>query len=174
MGGKCYVTPTFSGVPSKGEKNQNWLPQWCLLRCPKVVGSAISPVQSRGPPIMESQIRIGSSAMPSRGHKCGRKCYVTPAFSGVPNKWEQNQNCLPQPCLLGGQQWVEVLGQPCILGGPQQGGRKSRLAAIHAFWGVHKWANVLHHPRVLGGPQQKGTKSELAASAMPSRGLKSG
>ena len=29
--------------------------------------------------------------MPSRGPKGGRKCYITPAFSGIPNKGEQNQ-----------------------------------------------------------------------------------
>ena len=29
------------------------------------------------------------------GPKRGRKCYVTPAFSGVPNKGEQNQKSKP-------------------------------------------------------------------------------
>ena len=29
------------------------------------------------------------------GPKRGRKCYITPAFSGVPNKGRQNQNSKP-------------------------------------------------------------------------------
>ena len=32
----------------------------------------------------------------------GRKCYITPAFSGIPNIGGQNVKWLPQPCLLGG------------------------------------------------------------------------
>ena len=85
-----YLTPAVSGVPNKGDK-----------------------------------IKVG----PTRR---GRKCYITPAFSGVPNakrgdkikvgpkeggdatsplhsrgspnKWGQNQNWLPEPCLLGDPQ----------------------------------------------------------------------
>ena len=135
-GRECYVTPTFSGVPNKGEQNQNWLPQPCLLAGPKVGGSARSPLHSQGSPTKGNKIRIGclshafsgaqkwvevlchpcilggpqqrgakselaASAMPSRGPKSGRKCFVTPAFSGVPTNVEQNHHLLPQPCLLG-------------------------------------------------------------------------
>ena len=36
---------------------------------------------------------MAASPLPSRGPKKGRKCYVTPAFSGIPNakRGEQNQ-----------------------------------------------------------------------------------
>ena len=174
-GRKCYVTAAFSGVLNKGEQNQNWRPQPCLLRAPKVGGSAMSPLHSRGSSPKGIKMRIGclshafsggqkwpevlchpcilegpqqratkselaASAMPSWGVKSGWKFYLTPAFSGIPNKGQQNQNWLPPSCLLGG---------------PKVGG-------------------VLCHRCILGGPQQRGTNSELAASAMPSQGPKSG
>ena len=91
-------------VPNKGEQNQKWLPHPCLLRGPKEGGNAMSPLHSRGSPIKGSKIRSGpqqretksevaASPLPSWGPKQGRKCYITPAFSGVPNakRGEQNQ-----------------------------------------------------------------------------------
>ena len=244
-GRKCYVTAAFWGVPNKGERIQNWLPQPCLLRGPKVGGSAMSPLHSRGSPTKGNKIRIGclshassgaqrwmevlrhhcilgglqqretkselaASATPSRVPKSGWKCYVTPAFSGVPNKREQNQNWLPQPCLLGGPKVggsatspLHSQGSPtkghknqnrlpqlCLLAGPKVGesatsplhsrgsspkGNIIRIGCLsHAFSGAQEWAEVLCHRCILGGPQQRGTNSELAASAMPSRGPKSG
>ena len=53
-------------------------------------------------------------------------------------------------------------------------GSKIRIGCLSHLLGALKWAEVLRQPVVLGGPQQRGAKSELAASAMPSRGPKSG
>ena len=209
-GRKCYVTPAFSGVPNKGEQNENSLPQPCLLGGPKVGGSATSPLHSWGAPTKGSKIRMGclshafsgaqkwaevlrhpgvlegpkqwgtkselaASAMPSRGPKSGWKCYVTPVFSGVPNKGEQNQNGLPQPCLLGGPKMGGSATSPLHSRGSPTKGSKMRIRCLnHAFSGAQKWAEVLHHPCIPGGPEQRGAKSKRAASAMPSRGPKSG
>ena len=65
-------------VPNKGEQNQKWLPNTCPLGDPKEGGSATSPMHSGRP-------------------KRGRKCYVTPSFSGVHNakRGEQNQKWSP-------------------------------------------------------------------------------
>ena len=46
---KCYITPTFSGIPNKGEQNQKRLPHPCLLGGPKEGGNAMSALHSRGP-----------------------------------------------------------------------------------------------------------------------------
>ena len=209
-GRKCYVTPAFSGVPNKGEQNQNWLPRPCLLGGPKVGGTATSPLHSRGSPSKGNKIRIGClrhafweaqkwvevlrhpcilgglqqratkseqtpSAMPSRGPKSGRKCYVTPAFSEVPTKGGPNQNWRPQPCLLAVPKVGGSAPSPLNSQGSPTKGNKIRIDCLsHAFSGAQKWAEVLRHPCILGGPHQRGTKSELAASAMPSRGPKSG
>ena len=50
-----------------------------------------------------TKLAVVASPRPCRGPKRGRKCYVTPAFSGILNKGEQNQHWLPPPCFLGGQ-----------------------------------------------------------------------
>ena len=85
-GRKCYVTPAFSGVPNKGGQNQKskrTLGVTMMLLVPK-----------RGfkdcPGFLNSTGRLGP--------KRGRKCYVTPAFSRVPNKGGQNQK---SKCTLG-------------------------------------------------------------------------
>ena len=124
-----YVTPAFLGVPNKWEQNQNWMTQPCLLKGGKVGRSATSPLHSPGSTTMGNKIRIGCLRYAFSGAQKGSKCYVIPAFSGVPNNGEQNQNWLPQVCLLGGPKKVEVLRHHCILGGPQQWGAKSELAA---------------------------------------------
>ena len=57
------------------------------------------------------------------------------AFSGIPNKWEQNQKCSPTKgnkirsgCLTlafsGAQKRAEMLCRPSILGDPQHRGKK--------------------------------------------------
>ena len=71
--GKIYNTRDFSGLPNakpgggggskvvhnKGYKNQKWK-------------------QERG-----TKSEVAASPLPYRGPKRGRKCYVSPAFSGV-------------------------------------------------------------------------------------------
>ena len=66
-------------------------------------------MHSRGSPTKGSRIRsvpqqrrTKSEVVASRGPKRGRKCYITPAFLGIPNIGEQNQKWLPHPYLLGG------------------------------------------------------------------------
>ena len=82
-GRKCYITPAFSGVPNKREQNQKTKPT------PGV--TMMHHATKRGfkdcPGFLNSTGRLGA--------KRGRKCYITPAFSGVPNKREQNQKTKP-------------------------------------------------------------------------------
>ena len=81
--------------------------------------------------------------MPSQGPKRGRTCYVTPAFSGVPNAKREDKirsghltrafsgaqkraELLRNPCILGGA-LRQARGQnwplnPCLPGGPKEGG----------------------------------------------------
>ena len=166
QGRKCYVTPAFSGIPNIGEQNQKWLPHPCLLRGPKEGGNATSPLHSRGSPTPSagSKIRSGpqqrgtksevaASPLPSQGPKQGRKCYVTPAFSGIPNIGEQNQKWLPHPCLLRG---------------PKEGGNAT--SPLHSRGSPTPSAGS----KIRSGPQQRGTKSEVADSPLPSQGPKQG
>ena len=191
-GRKCYITPAFSGVPkvkedriridgahkwaerlhhpcilggpqSQGGQNQNW---WG----PQGGGNATSPLHSQGSP------KTRGTKAELVGPTSGWKCYITPAFSGVPkvkedkirnggaHKWAE---MLHHPCILGGPQregdkiriggahnWAERLHHPCILGGPQREGDKIRIG------GAHKWAERLHHPCILRGPQRQGGQNQ--------------
>ena len=117
-GRKCYVTPAFSGVPNakRGEQDRKWSPTKGnkmingLLEGPKEGGNATSPLHSRRSPTPSAGTKIGSgpqqrktklemaaSPLPSQGPKRGRKCYVTPAFPGIPNakRGEGNQKRSP-------------------------------------------------------------------------------
>ena len=82
-GQKRYVTPAFSGVPNKREQNQK-------TKTPPGV-TMMHHATKRGVKdclgFLNSTGRLG----PIRG----RKCYVTLAFSGVPNKGGQNQKSKP-------------------------------------------------------------------------------
>ena len=105
--------PKSEVVPTKGEQNQKWLPEPCLVRGPKKGRNATSALHSRGSPTKGSKTKFGprqrgtnSEKVPHpcllTGPKEGRKCYVNPAFWGIPNKVEQNQMWLPHLCLLRG------------------------------------------------------------------------
>ena len=114
--GRNATSPLHSKPNAKhSDQNRNWLPHPYLLGALGEGGNAAAPQHSRGSPTPNAGTKIRSgpqkrgtkselatSPLPSRGPKRGRKCYVNPAFSGVPNKGEQNQKRMPHPCLLGG------------------------------------------------------------------------
>ena len=85
---------------------------------------------------------MAASPLPSRGPKTGRKCYVIPAFSGVPNakRGEKIRSGCLTPTFSRAQSGAEVLRNPCILRGPQHQERGEN----------QKW---LPHPYLLGGPK---------------------
>ena len=66
----------------------------------------------------------------------GRKCYITPAFSGA--------------C-----KWAEVLNNPCILGGPQTLGDKIRNRCLSpAFSGPRRGRKHYITPAFSGVPNK--------------------
>ena len=107
-GRRCDVTRAFSGAPDNGGAFSG--AQMCaeVLCHPCILGGSPTKVNkirigclshafsraqqwalhSGGPQERATEIRLAPSAMASRGPKSGLKCYVTPAFSGVPNKGE--------------------------------------------------------------------------------------
>ena len=78
-GQKFYVTPAFSGVSNKREQNQKSKPT------PGV--TMMHHATKRGfkdcPGFLNSTGRLGP--------KRGKKCYVTPTFSGVPNRGNKSE-----------------------------------------------------------------------------------
>ena len=58
--------------------------------------------------------------------KGGRGClhhvhYITPAFSGVPNKGDKIRIGCLNPTFWGAEKWAKMLHHPCILGVPNKG-----------------------------------------------------
>ena len=119
-GRRCYITPAFLGVPVQGDKVKGG---------PQVGGSATSPLRSR-----VTQTRGQSQRWPTSG----RRCYITPAFLGVPKQGDK-VNGSPQ---VGRSATLALRSRVS----PKEG-TKSMLA--------NKWAEVLHHPCVLGGPETR-------------------
>ena len=135
-GRKCYITPVFSGIPKEmgnkirnggahkwaemlhhpcilgdpqrhREKNQNW---WG----PQVGGNATSPLHSRGSP------KTWGTKSELVGPTSGRKCYITPVFSGIPKDMENKMR------IGGAHKWADMPHHPCILGDPQRHGGQNQ------------------------------------------------
>ena len=99
------LTPAFSGAQKRAE----------MVHHPSILRDP----QQRG-----RKSEVAASPLPSRGPKRGRKCYITPAFSGVPyrrgrkQKWPtKGQKCYITPTFSG----VPKQGDK-VKGGPQVGG----------------------------------------------------
>ena len=141
----CQTLPAFSGIPNakRGEQNRKWSPTKgnkirsgyltpAFSGAPKEGGNATSPLHSQGIPKQRgTKSEEATSPLPSRGPKGGRKCYVTPAFSAIPNtkRGEQNRKWSPTKgnkirsdyltlAFSRTQKRVEMPHNPCDLGGP--------------------------------------------------------
>ena len=165
-GRKCYITPAFSGIPKDmgdkiriggahrwaemlhhpcilgdpqrhGGQNQNW---WG----PQLGGNATSPLYSRGSP------KTWGTKSELVGPTSGRKCYITPAFSGIP------KDVGDKISIGGAHKWAEMLHHPCILGGPQRHGKQNQN-----WWGPQVGGNSKSPPLSRGSPKTWGTKSEF-------------
>ena len=88
---------------------------------------------------------MATSPLPSLGPKRGRKCYVTPAFSGIPNAklGDKIRSGYLTLAFFGAQKRAELLRNPCILEDSQRQARGEN----------QKW---LPHPCLLGGPKEGG------------------
>ena len=165
-GWKCYIHPAFSGIPKDmgdkiriggahkweemlhhpcilgdpqrhGGQNQNW---WG----PQVGGNATSPLHSGGYP------KTWGTKSELVGPTSGRKCYVTPAFSGIPKDMGDKIR------IGGAHKWVEMLHHPCIPGDPQRHGGQNQN-----WWGPQVCGNAMSPVHSRGSPKTWGTKSEL-------------
>ena len=181
-GRKCYITPAFSGVPTKGTKSK-WAHKWAeMLHHPCILGGPQQRGQNQSGPTSGRKCYItpAFSGVPKEmgtkselaGPTSRQKCYITPAFSGVPNKGDKIK-VGPQ---VGGNATspLHSRGSPKKWGqnqnwrGPQVGknatsplhSRGSPTKGTKSKW-AHKWAEMLHHPCILGDPQRKGDKIRI-------------
>ena len=131
-----YITPAAWGVPTASERGAEsevahkwarWLHNPCRLGVPTT--------SERGAESEVAAVRNGNLSFWGPRNKC----YITPAFPGIPDIGEQNQKWLPHPYLLGGPK-EGGSATLCSGGSPTEGnGNKS---------GPQKG--------VLGGPQTRG------------------
>ena len=139
------MTPSVrfdSRVPNKGGQNQ-------MSQCTLGVTMMLL-VPKRGfkdcPGFLNSTGRLGP--------KRGRKCYVTPAFSGVPNKGGQNQKS------------KRTLGVTMMLLVPKHGFKDCPgFLNSTGRLGPKRGRKCYVTPAFSGGPQQRGTKSEVKTYA---------
>ena len=116
---------------------------------------------------------VAASSLPSRGPRRGRNCYVTPAFSGVPNKRDKFKNEYPTPAFSGARKRAEFLCSPCIPGGPQKSRQNQTWLSHPAFSGPKRGQNCCATPTLLGSITEV-TGSQVPTSPLPSRGPKRG
>ena len=168
-GRQCYVTHGFLGVLNArcSEQNQKWPPTKGNKSTSGDLTPAFSGAQMRaamlrhpcilgGPQQKRTQSEVAASPSPSRGPKKGRKCYVNPAFSGMPNagRREQNQNRPPNKTKTEvvpnkeerNQKW---LPPPCLLKGPKEGGNAT--STLHSRGSPTPGVGR----KIRSGPQQR-------------------
>ena len=111
--------PCLLGGPQQTGQNRKWLPHPCNPGGPSTAERLR--MCSWGSPNKRTKSEVVASPLPSHGPKRGWKCYVTPAFLGVPNKGDKMRSGGLTPAFSGAHNRAEVLCNPCILGCPQEG-----------------------------------------------------
>ena len=156
--------PCILGGPQRQARreNQKSPSRPSLLECPEEGGTATPPLHSQGypRPRTERKSDVATSPLSSRGPRRGRKGYITPAFSGVPNakRGDKIASGYPTVAFSVAQKRAEVLRYPCILGGGQQQAQGQN----------QKW---LPHPCLLRSPEEGGSAtSPLHSRASPTPG----
>ena len=79
-GRKCYITAIFSCTQKRADMLHHPCILWDPQRQPRK-----EPKVSSGPKQRGTKSELAASPLPTRGPKIGPKCYVTRAFSGIPN-----------------------------------------------------------------------------------------
>ena len=149
-GQKCYVTPAFSGVPKQGHKSE-------VAASPLASQGATSPLRSRRSPNKGRRSEMAASPVPCRGPTSGRKCYITPAFLGVPKHGDDIRSGYLTLAFSGAQKWAEVLRKPCILVGPQTRGPNQKwLPHPRPLKGLTSGRKCWVAPEFSGVPKQRG------------------
>ena len=117
----------------------------------------MTPAFSRSPTGSNSE--VASSRLLSQGPRRGRKCYGTPAFSGVPNAkcGERMSTRYLTPTFSGprrGRKCYVTLALPGVPDAKRRGKIRSGYLTP-AFSGAPKRAEVLRNPCIPRGPQRQ-------------------
>ena len=118
---------------------------------------------------------MAASPLPSWGSSRGWKCYVTPAFSGLPKHGDKIRNGYLtlafsgvskqrkkirsgglNPAFSGGHKRAEVLRSPAFSRVPKQGDKIKRGCLTPILFTAHKWAEERCNTYILKGPTTTG------------------
>ena len=167
-GQRCYITPDFSGVPKQGDKVKGG---------PQVGRSATPTLRSRRSPtegdgnkggqqqggaanlILESRgfrTKGTKSPLPSRRPTMGTNCYITPTFSGVPNRGDKIRSGYLTLAFSGPTRGRNCYITPAFPALRHKGEKIRSGYFTHASSRAPKRAELLRTPYILGGPQQRG------------------
>ena len=151
--------PCILRGPQTRGQNHKGLPHPYLLGGPPVGQKATQPLHSQGSPNKGTKSEVATSPLPSEWSARRQKCYVFPAFSGVPKQGDKMTRGRLTPTFSGAHKRAEVLRNPCILRGPQTRGHNQ------------KW---LPHPCLVRGPQVGGIATQpLHSQSSLNKGTKS-
>ena len=174
-GRKCYVIPTYLGIPKKnGDKIRiGYLTlaflgahTWAeVLQHPYILGD---PQKKAG-----TKLQVAASPLLSRRPTSGRKCYVTPAYLGIPKTKENKiRSGYLTLAVSRAHTWAEVPRHPYIPGDHQNKVGQNQKWPPHPclLAGLQVSGNATSPVHTRGSPKQRGTKSEVGTSPLLSRG----
>ena len=131
---------------------------------PLLLGGGVACKSEETPPppmakaVANAKMSLDMPAMPSRWPKRGRNCYLTPAFSGVPDakRGEKIRVGYLTDVFLGAQKGTELLRNRCVLKVPQSKGHKIIIGYLTpTISGAQKGTELLRDPCILGGLQRQ-------------------
>ena len=105
-------------------------------------------MHSRGSPARGTQSEVDTSPLPVGGPTRGRNCYVTTAFSAVPNKGSRITTGYLAPLFWGPTRGQNCYVTPAFSGIPNKGYKITRGYLTAAFLGAHRRAKLLHNPYI--------------------------
>ena len=86
---------------------------------------------SRGSPTKGTKSEVAASILPSQGPKRGWNCYITPAFSGVPNKGDKKSEVAASPLpSRGPKRGRNCYVTPAFSGVPKKGSKKALTGPV--------------------------------------------
>ena len=130
-------------------------------------GIATQPLLLRGSQNKGTTSKVATSPLPSRGRARGLKCYVTPAFLGVPKQGDKIRNGYLTNAFSGAHKWVELLRNPCVLGDAQTRGQNQKWLLHPCLLGGAHLGGIATQPFRSRGFRNKGTKLAVATSTLP-------
>ena len=130
-------------------------------------------LHSRGSPNKGTKLNMATSPLPSWGPTSGWKCYITPAFSGVPKQGDRIKSGFLTPTFSGAPKSGVATYPLNSRESPKKGTVSKGATPFLPSRGPTSWRNYYVTPAFSGVPTQ-GDKIKSGYLTLPSRGCTSG